>query len=484
MSGFNRLIKNSVANIINGFSNVIMGIVISPLLLHKLTTTEFSVWSLALQAGALIGIIGFGLQITVGRFVSLHRSDQFQLRSVLYNSKLVSYILASMMLILVLVINHYYSSFFTAIPVEYQKQAKTTFLLICISFIINNISSIYLGYFTGIERNDITASVNLVFKTILGVFIVFIAKYGIFAMCIVYFSINLINQIFFFYIFNRNLGKDATKKTMNAVVIKKIAIFYIGLLIWNIAQFLITGIGTFTVGKFAFNELAGYVLAMTLINAVVGIIGAITSPIIQPMLRLYNAGKVQNLEKLVVLLSLLYAFIVYIAYFVSSNISGWILNLWLGHDLSVHIESSFTLLLTAFLIRMIAAPYGMMLVAFGKQLSVAYLPLLEGVINFTLSIFFVKEYGAVGIAYATAISGMSIMVFYAFKFYRESEIRDGLIFTSFLIIPATISVLMLVNYYFAHSLYGKYIHISQLALSLISLILVAILIRKIKSIVD
>ncbi|MGK7246292.1 oligosaccharide flippase family protein [Buttiauxella agrestis] len=484
MSGFNRLIKNSAANIINGFSNVIMGIIISPLLLHKLTTTEFSVWSLALQAGALIGIIGFGLQITVGRFVSLHRNDKHELRNIVFNSKIVSYVLAVLMLILVVIINHYYFSVFTAIPSEYQIQAKTTFLLICISFIINNISSVYLGYFTGIERNDITASVNLVFKTILGVFIVLMAKYGILAMSIVYFTINVINQIFFFYLFNKYVGKEKIIKSIDKSAVRKIAIFYIGLLIWNIAQFLISGIGTFTVGRFAFNELAAYVLAMTLINAVVGIIGAITSPLIQPMLRLHNAGKIQSLEKLVVSLSLLYAFIVFIAYFVSSHISGWILNLWLGHDLSEHIEVSFTLLLTAFLIRMIAAPYGMMLVAYGKQLSVSYLPLLEGVINFSLSVFFVKSYGAIGIAYATIISGMSIMIFYAFKFYRESETRNGLIFTSFLIVPLIISALMLLNYYLAHSLYGGYISFSQFALGFISLVFIVILVRNIKSIVD
>jgi O-antigen/teichoic acid export membrane protein len=484
MSGFNRLIKNSVANIINGFSNVIMGIIISPLLLHKLTTTGFSVWSLALQAGALIGIIGFGLQITVGRFVSLHRNEQYELRNMLFNSKLVSYVLAALMLILVVIINYYYFSVFTAIPSEYQIQAKTTFLLICISFIINNISSVYLGYFTGIERNDITASVNLVFKTILGVFIVFMAKYGILAMGIVYFTINAINQIFFLYIFNKHTEKGKVIKIIDKVTIKKIAVFFIGLLIWNVAQFLISGIGTFTVGKFAFNELAGYVLAMTLINAVVGIIGAITSPLIQPMLRLHNTGKVQNLEKLVVSLSLLYSFIVFIAYFCSSHISGWVLNLWLGHDLSNHIGVSFTLLLTAFLIRMIAAPYGMMLVAYGKQLSVSYLPLLEGVINFTLSVFFVKSYGTIGIAFATIISGMSIMIFYAIKFYRESETRNGLIFISFLIMPSIISAFMLLNYYFASSLFGGYINISQFVFGIISLVFVAFLVRKIKFLVD
>lgn len=52
MSGFNRLIKNAISNVINGFSNVILGIIISPLLIKILSINDFAIWSLALQVGA------------------------------------------------------------------------------------------------------------------------------------------------------------------------------------------------------------------------------------------------------------------------------------------------------------------------------------------------------------------------------------------------------------------------------------------------
>lgn len=70
MSGFNRLIKNSIANIINGFSNVILGIVIAPFLVSILSENDFSVWSLNLQFGLFLGLFGVCIQVTVGRFVS------------------------------------------------------------------------------------------------------------------------------------------------------------------------------------------------------------------------------------------------------------------------------------------------------------------------------------------------------------------------------------------------------------------------------
>ena len=71
MNNFYRLAKNSVANIINGFSNLIMGIVISPFLISRLTIDEFSVWSLILQIAAFFSLLGFGTQLAVSRYVTL-----------------------------------------------------------------------------------------------------------------------------------------------------------------------------------------------------------------------------------------------------------------------------------------------------------------------------------------------------------------------------------------------------------------------------
>ncbi|EHC1693340.1 flippase, partial [Escherichia coli] len=86
MSGFKRLLKNSLSNIINGFSNVILGIVISPVLLHNLSKVDFSIWSLTIQVGVLIGIFGIGLQVTVGRFVALHLNNQQKLQKTMHQS--------------------------------------------------------------------------------------------------------------------------------------------------------------------------------------------------------------------------------------------------------------------------------------------------------------------------------------------------------------------------------------------------------------
>jgi O-antigen/teichoic acid export membrane protein len=71
MSGFNRLLKNSVFNIINGFSNIILGIILSPFLLKTLSLDDFSIWNLALQIGAFFSLISYACQMTVARYITL-----------------------------------------------------------------------------------------------------------------------------------------------------------------------------------------------------------------------------------------------------------------------------------------------------------------------------------------------------------------------------------------------------------------------------
>lgn len=439
MSGFKRLLKNSLSNIINGFSNVILGIVISPVLLHNLSKVDFSIWSLTLQVGVLIGIFGIGLQVTVGRFVALHLNNPQKLQKAMHQSLLFALLLNMVCLVGIFILAKFFFSFFPEVS-ETNANAKLILILIGSSFVINNVFSPFVGYFTGIERNDITAGINIFFKVILGTSILLLVHHGLDVIAWVYFAINSFNQIAFYILYKLKNTSQRTKLSLDKNLFQTIVVFFSGLLVWNIAQFLISGIGTFTVGKYSFQELAGFAVLMTLVNAGVGILGAMINPIIQPMIRMHNHGNNQHVEFLVNKLIFIFSMIVFIGVFIAWFASVHILGVWLGYQQATNLHVMFSLLLAAYLIRMIAAPYGLMLVAYGKQLSIAWLPVLEGLLNFALSIFFVRIYGAIGIAYSTFISGVLIMAVYACKYRAEAEYKSKLIFVSFLVIPVMIAI--------------------------------------------
>ncbi|AIR62967.1 polysaccharide biosynthesis protein [Cedecea neteri] len=442
MSGFKRLIKNSISNIINGFSNVILGVIISPVLLHNLSKVDFSIWSLTLQVGILFGVLGLGIQVTVGRFISLYLNEPLKQQKVMYQSLIFTLLLGILCFSVILILAQFFFTIFPEVK-STTANAELIFILIGGSFVINNITAPFIGYFTGIERNDITARVNVIFKIILGCVVFMSVDHGLDIIAWGYFIVNGLNQFAFFILYRTQHNKGKINFSYDKKLLKKIIVFFSGLLVWNIAQFFISGIGTFTVGKLSFAELPGFAVLMTLVNAGVGILGAMINPIIQPMLRMNNSGKRQHVELFVDKITLLFAMLVFVGVFIAWFISIHILGVWLGYEQAEKLHILFSLLLASYLIRMVAAPYGLMLVSYGKQLSISYFPVIEGVLNFALSLFFVRHYGAIGIAYSTFISGMLIMFVYALKYRTERETKSNSIFISYLLIPLMIIVCLI-----------------------------------------
>ena len=320
MSGFNRLLKNSVANIINGFSNVILGIVISPFILANLSLEQFSVWSLILQAGIFISLLGFGSQIAVGRYTSLAKftKNESEFEAVMSNALVLSLVSLFLSFITIAVVVSNFSFFMPQLVHGNEGEYKLSFIIVCLSFSFGLISSVFSGYFTGIERNDILALVNLTSRVFLGIIVVISSKYGLLPMAITYLLVNIFSYAVIFLCFKRKEHKRVSLRISSGM--RSLLSFCGGLAIWNMAQYFISGTGGFIVGKYDVSNLAYYMLALTMINAIVGVIGALINPIIQPIVKLNSLQRKDDVDKLVITLSFLFGLFI----IVGVNISHYI----------------------------------------------------------------------------------------------------------------------------------------------------------------
>ncbi|MBB1269288.1 lipopolysaccharide biosynthesis protein [Shewanella sp. SR44-3] len=462
MSGFNRLLKNSLANIINGFSNVILGIVISPFLINILSLDEFSVWSICLQAGIAVSIFGVAGQITIGRFTSQFKfnNDERGLNHVINNYfNITLYIFIFFLLVLSVVLINF-ESIFTSIPNEIIFESKIAFLLVFGTFSLGIFATVFIGYFIGIEKNHVTANINLISRVFIGITVVSLADYGLIAIASSYFVINVFSYLFMYKQF-RAFEKHHFSFGFQGKIDELIK-FFGGLTIWNIAQFLISGIGIFVVSIYDFENLPYFVLAMTMMNAIVGLLGAIVNPIIQPIVKLNEADNKKGVDELVISLSMIFSLTIFLGVNISSYISLPILQLWVGDSNGELANNYFNYLLVAFAIRMVIAPYGMKLVANAQQLKIAHFPVFEGVLNFLLSMLLVKEFGAIGIAYSTILSALVIMLVYTIKYSKETILDKSalIIFLSFLLIPS-IAVISIFSFDYVSDANRIYLQLAQ-----------------------
>jgi O-antigen/teichoic acid export membrane protein len=64
------LAKNALANVASGTSAALLAIILPPILVRTLSRDIYSTWALILQIGAYTGLLNFGIQVAIGRFVA------------------------------------------------------------------------------------------------------------------------------------------------------------------------------------------------------------------------------------------------------------------------------------------------------------------------------------------------------------------------------------------------------------------------------
>ncbi|MGY3910176.1 lipopolysaccharide biosynthesis protein [Aeromonas piscicola] len=424
MNGFNRLLKNSVANIINGFSNVILGIVISPFLLQRLPIDSFSMWNLSIQVGAFFALIGFGCQLTVARNITIAREkkDVSMEHHIIKNGVILSSLGILFSSVLLIVIYNDFYTFFSKAEGIGTSDDQLTFFIVAISFVIGLISSVFSGFFTGIERNDIPAIINLASRVILGFAIIITAKYGIKAMSYVYLIVNIISYLIIYFSYRlfriKNMITGFHEK-ITSNQFGKFFSYFIGISVFNLASFLLVGLNGILVGKYSFNEFAYYSLGMSLVTAGVGFINAAMSPIIQPLVKLSGKGdSVYKLNKLLYNLTFTVMCLSIIAIISSIYIGPYILSLWVGPSISVHVEKIFIFLMVVNLVRLVGAPLGLLYIAQAKQNEIMHYPLMESVISVVLTIYFIGSYGMYSVPFGLAISVCLILLIYSFRLLK------------------------------------------------------------------
>lgn len=414
---FNRLMKNSLANIVNGFSSVILGIVISPFLVRTLSVESFSVWSLLLQIGALFALLGFGSQLAVGRFITETKIKDSSLDAlaVLKNALLITFIGIGIGGILIFIIHHFFGLIFPDIDGALLYQAKIGFLYITFAYLVNVLSSVAIGYFVGLERNDIPAVINIIFRTLQGVGLVISAQYGLIIMATLYLAINIISCFVLFYLVNKQEALTAITRVDGSANFKVYVKYCAGLAVWNLSMLLVSGVDNIVIGRYDFSAVGIFAIASMFVTAYVGFIGAGVSPLIQPLIKLYKEEKHQSIERIMLVTTLLIFSINCIAILFTMTCSETILTLLYGEKYSPEMRLILILLVAVNALRLAGSSFSIVILSQSKHGKIALYPLLEGSLNLLFSLILVQEYGVYGVIAGTCIAAFIIMVIYSVK---------------------------------------------------------------------
>ncbi len=424
-----RLIKNALANLIRGGASGLAAIILPPFLVHHMPRASYSVWVLILQLSAYVGLLDFGIQTAVGRFVA-HTTELNQIDQ---RNRIVSSA-AGMLTVSALVAavgiaaaSWQFPHLFRDMPAALEHSAKFALLIVGISTAAALPASALMGVFVGFERYEVPAAVSAIGKLVNAFVLIALVRHTSSLMTLAWgtAAVNAVTMVVQWFLF-RTAASHVELRTrwISRSASKEIIDYCVSLTIWSVIMLMISGLDTVIVGIVDFRRVAPYTLAVSLLTFVMGLQNALFSVMVPRAAVLGARGDAEALGSLL-LKSSRYGMLLLLLTGLPLIVFGkQILNMWVGPAFAGETLWILQVLVFANIVRLSSLPYSLILIGTGQQKLVTISPAMEGLTNLIVSIIAGYRYGAVGVAFGTLVGAVvGILANLIYNMPRTSAIR-------------------------------------------------------------
>ena len=440
-----RFLTGISANVLGGAGSTIFNLLVPALLVKHLGKLEFSLWSLALQVLVYLQICGFGLQTAITKFIAQGN----ELNDIVDQRKTVK---AGLVLIagstllavgLVALLAACYPLLFEDIPPSMVGEFRICIAFLGLSAAGQLLAQVPAGIFIGLHRNFIPV-LGLLTTRIIGlcVLAIMLENGAGLVTTVIMFSIcaGLVVPLNYYALLRLRGGIFRTLAALNLDRLIELLRYCGGLTIWSVCMLFVSGLDMVLVGHYDFGKVAAYSLCATAVTIFLGVMQAFMSPLLAIGSALFaNPARHVELPQLLIKSSQFCAGFLVMTVFAYFLIGRYALSLWIDTQYINDVRRILSVLLVSVSIRNLMVPYSILLVAVGRH-SGAFLPAIaEGAVNLIASLLLVREYGAIGVAFATvlgAIAGVLMSLFFVVDKVRVLFYSRTIFFKKIILLPA------------------------------------------------
>lgn len=366
----------------------------------------YAVWVLVLQTAAYVSFLNLGLQTAIGRYVAFanEKGDAAQ-RDSIYSTAFVALCCAACIAVVcLLAVIYFVPDIFPSVPGSLIRQMRLALLIVGLVMAIELPASAWNGVFIGLQRFEIPAMIvgGARFAWAIGVAVAAIAGYSLVAMAAVIACTNLPSYLIQYFVLRRAApGIRFRLSLIRRSVARELASYCFGLTVMSLSMLLISGFDLILVGHFQFSAVTPYSVAASIITLIAGLLYAVISVIMPHAATLHAGEKAKEMGSLVISTTrfstslLLLTGVPFLIY------AAPIMRLWIGERYVAAGAPLLQLLIVANIIRLIGAPYAVILVGAGQQSYIKISPIAEGISNFAASVVLGFFFGGVGVALGT-----------------------------------------------------------------------------------
>lgn len=453
------VIKNASANLVRLAGSGIVALLLPPFLVRRLPTDTYSAWALLLQLTLYIGLLDFGIQTAVARFVAhadelrdAHRRD-----GMASTAAVLLGLAAIAAFLFIAVLAWQLPRIFTAMPAQLYPGARIALLLMGGTFALGLPFSVLHAIFVGLQKNEIPAAIAIASRFAMAALILGVVFHhdGLAAMGAGVAIANLASYVASFFSWRRWGSHIHIRLSwVSGGYAQKIAGYCMGLSVWSVGMLMVSGLDLGIVAKFDYHATAYYAVAATLTGFVTQIQGAIFAALLPASAVLSARADAKKLGTVLISSTRYGMLILFATALPLMAAARFILRVWVGGEYAAHSVAILEVLVVANVIRLSMLPYATLLLGTNQQRKAMLSPLAEGLTNLVSSIVLAYLLGAIGVAIGTLIGSFVGVGLHIFRnmprtsdiaFSRTAFARQGLLRPIICIVPFLVLLLFYGN---------------------------------------
>jgi len=454
------IIKNVSSSWFSLGINILVGLFLSPFILHRLGNTSYGAWVLVFSVTGYYGLFDLGIRSSIIRYVSTYTAtDDMEALSRLISTSLAGYTAIGVAaMIVTVVVSSYVDSVFR-MPSGFVATARLLFLIVGTAVALGFPAGVFGGILEGLGRFYIVNVTNLASTLVRAALIVLALThgYGLLAVAVITVTLPFLSSAVRAVIVSRilplRLGLKYIDRSALSAISKYSSVSFMLMIAYKlrfktdeivISRFLgVAAVTFFSIGD-------------RLVDYSTEVVSGLAQLFI-PMSGESDArGEHHQLRKLFIAGNRGCALVVFPISATLIILGKSVITAWVG---SRYVAASYPVMLTLvipFTFILAQAASSRILYGMARHQSLAWVTGFEGIANIVLSIVLVRQYGIVGDALGTAIPLTCTAFFFlprhlcrVLKVRIRTFLTEAYTLPILLSIPTVISLLAVRRWFFA-----------------------------------
>lgn len=388
--------------------NILVGVFLSPFILHRLGDTAFGIWVLIFSVTGYYGIFDFGIRSSIIRYVSKYSATRnIDEVTGLINTAMFTYSCVGILSLLITLVGCLYVDRIFKIPADFTHTAQRLLLIVGSSVAVGFPLGVFGGMLEGLQKFYINNWVNIVFTGIIRVLLIVIflnRGYGLLTVALITVGLPVFASVIRAAVALKSLPIRFRWRYVDRNSFRMMANYSGVTFMIIIAGRLRFKTDAVVIGTFLSSAAITYFYAGSRLVDYAGELVSSLAQIFVPMSSESDAaGNIDRLRKIFVVGNRACAFTIFPITTMFVILGKSIIEVWLGKKYVAQGYPILMILIIPHTLMLMQQASPRILFGMSKHGKLAWVALIEGVSNLVLSILLVRPLGIRGDALGTAI---------------------------------------------------------------------------------